>query len=205
MCTASSVTHAIEFHSGVCILLHQPRACSGAANSPRWAYIPAPTSTSICQRALTLEALDVEGTPGWSGALICRHTGVYRQAVAWSQVILPSQCWGLSGAALVKVALDQGIMAPAGLALFYLTLSVLEGHGPSAALGTLQTKYAPTLAANYVLWPAANAINFAFVPNDQRILYINIVGVSGWGVAAGNVHARHHGVLEPNIECCTQC
>ena len=34
-----------------------------------------------------------------------------------------------------------------------------------------------TLKANWVLWPAANALAFAVVPRDLRILYSNAVGV----------------------------
>jgi protein Mpv17 len=41
----------------------------------------------------------------------------------------------------------------------------------------MKEKFRPTLMANYLLWPAANLINFAFVPPSQRILYCNVVYV----------------------------
>lgn len=42
----------------------------------------------------------------------------------------------------------------------------------------MKEKFKPTLMANYMLWPAANLINFAFCPPSQRILYCNVVYVS---------------------------
>jgi hypothetical protein len=35
----------------------------------------------------------------------------------------------------------------------------------------------PALAASYTLWPAAHLVNFALVPPQHRLLYINIIGV----------------------------
>ena len=48
----------------------------------------------------------------------------------------------------------------------------------------VKDKFAPTLIAGYKLWPAAHLINFALVPPNQRILYANVVSVSGGPAAA---------------------
>ena len=42
---------------------------------------------------------------------------------------------------------------------------------------TLQEKLIPTCVNSLKLWPAAHAINFAFIPASQRILYVNIIAV----------------------------
>lgn len=42
---------------------------------------------------------------------------------------------------------------------------------------TLQAKVVPTLLANYAVWPLAHALNFYYVPTEQRILYNNVVAV----------------------------
>lgn len=81
--------------------------------------------------------------------------------------------------ALVKMGLDQAFMAPAGLALFYLTISLMEGKRVSQAVDIVREKFVPTMLANYMLWPAANFINFRFIPPEQRILYVNVIYV-GW-------------------------
>lgn len=76
-----------------------------------------------------------------------------------------------------KIALDQIVMSPIGTTLFYLVTSVLQGE-TSQVPSKLKEKFVPTLIASYTLWPAAHAINFKFVPSQQRILYTNIVSVS---------------------------
>lgn len=82
--------------------------------------------------------------------------------------------------AVVKTLLDQAFMAPAGIGVFFVCMAMMEGHPPAEAWETTKQKFKPTLLANYALWPAANLINFAFVPPSQRILYCNVVYVSSW-------------------------
>lgn len=82
------------------------------------------------------------------------------------------------------MALDQAVMAPFGIALFFVSLGLMEGQGPRGAWDSMRSKLKPTLLANWGLWPAANYVNFAFVPSEQRILYVNVVyvsGAAGWG------------------------
>lgn len=81
-------------------------------------------------------------------------------------------------AAIIKTLLDQTIMAPAGIGLFFYAMSLLEGSCPADAMIAARERFKPTLMANYALWPAANLINFAFVPPSQRILYVNVIYVS---------------------------
>jgi hypothetical protein len=59
-----------------------------------------------------------------------------------------------------------------------LTSFAAMGSRALQAVAEMKEKFKPTLMANYVLWPAANLINFAFVPPSQRILYVNVVYVS---------------------------
>ena len=47
-----------------------------------------------------------------------------------------------------------------------------------------QEKLMPTCMASIKLWPAAHAINFAFIPSSQRILYINVISVRSPALAA---------------------
>lgn len=42
---------------------------------------------------------------------------------------------------------------------------------------TIKEKFWPTLLASYAVWPLAHLVNFRFVPNSQRVLYINAVNV----------------------------
>ncbi|KAF8063701.1 SYM1 [Scenedesmus sp. PABB004] len=81
------------------------------------------------------------------------------------------------GTVLLKTLLDQGLMAPLGIAVFFVAMSLMEGRTPRDAAAAAAAKFRPTLLANYALWPAANLVNFAFVPPPQRILYCNAIYV----------------------------
>jgi protein Mpv17 len=81
-------------------------------------------------------------------------------------------------AVLSKMALDQTLMAPLMTAAFFGLMKVLEGR-PREAGPEVSAKLAPTLRANWAVWPAAHLVNFALVPAQQRILYINLISVSG--------------------------
>lgn len=60
--------------------------------------------------------------------------------------------------------------------VFFAFLKAVEGH-PELILPTIQEKLLPTVAANYVIWPAAHVISFKYVPSHQRILYNNVIAI----------------------------
>lgn len=94
-------------------------------------------------------------------------------------------------AVLAKMALDQLIMAPIFLVLFFFATKTLEGQ-PHKLMETLREKYLKTVLYGYIIWPLAHIINFKFVPNDLRILYVNVVQVRS--------SMQHSYFLEPSIE-----
>jgi hypothetical protein len=85
---------------------------------------------------------------------------------------------------------------PAFTGAFAVSSSRLLRKGVPAAAGvcrsvggvvsTVKSKLKPTLLANWTVWPLAHVINFALVPPAQRILYINVVNVSGCRVVVAN-------------------
>lgn len=80
-------------------------------------------------------------------------------------------------AVLAKTALDQVVYATIMTAVYFAIIKTMEGQ-PDLIWATLQSKFVPTLAANYVIWPLAHLINFRFVPSDYRILYNNVICVA---------------------------
>lgn len=50
-------------------------------------------------------------------------------------------------------------------AVYFAVIKTWEGH-PELIMATLTSKFGPTLAANYVIWPIAHLINFRFVPSE---------------------------------------
>lgn len=115
-------------------------------------------------------------------AAVCSLRCVLTAACVHSHVqnIFPTRM-GHPITALAKTALDQLFMAPLGIAMFFFSVNMLEGNKPAAAAQVASEKFRPVLLANYMLWPAANLINFALVPPEQRILYVNVIYVSGVG------------------------
>lgn len=66
--------------------------------------------------------------------------------------------------AVKKLALDQLIAAPLIILFFYPAINLVEGKPLSSAISDLKAKYVPTMITNYYIWPAANLVNFMFVP-----------------------------------------
>lgn len=77
-------------------------------------------------------------------------------------------------AVLAKMALDQLVMSPIFLVIFFTAVKLLEGQ-LHRLHEVLREKYLKTLAAGYLLWPLALIISFRYVPSDLRILYLNCV------------------------------
>jgi len=91
-------------------------------------------------------------------------------------------------AVAAKLLLDQGLMAPAGTALFFFGMKIMEGQ-PDKAVPEVKAKLWPVLCANWAVWPLANAINFALIPPSQRILYVNVLAVA-WSAFMSHMAAK---------------
>lgn len=75
-----------------------------------------------------------------------------------------------------KILIDQLIYAPIFTCILYTYLQLANGDA-AAIPDVLQAKVVPTLMANYAVWPLAHALNFYYVPTEQRILYNNFVAI----------------------------
>lgn len=83
---------------------------------------------------------------------------------------------GVSGV-VKKLVVDQSVWAPSIVAGFFTYSALAEGLGPGGAWQRLSDVYVPAMKMNYMLWPAANVINFAFVPPMHRVLYVSSVAL----------------------------
>jgi protein Mpv17 len=73
--------------------------------------------------------------------------------------------------------IDQTFFAPFIIASFFTFTTALEGKSPSQIHDKLKENFLPSLKANYFLWPAAQLINFTFVPTHLAVLYVSGVSV----------------------------
>ncbi|TQV93652.1 vacuolar membrane protein [Cordyceps javanica] len=84
------------------------------------------------------------------------------------------------GPALKRVAFDQIVFAPFGVALFFTAMTVAEGGGRRAVSNKLRDMYVPTLKANYVVWPAVQLVNFRLMPVQYQLVspFVSTVGIA---------------------------
>ncbi|RMZ78906.1 hypothetical protein DV737_g3698, partial [Chaetothyriales sp. CBS 132003] len=80
--------------------------------------------------------------------------------------------------ALQRVAMDQLIFAPVGLAVFFTFMTVAEGGGRKHVVKKFQDIYMPTLRANYLLWPAVQILNFRIIPLPLQIPFVSTIGIA---------------------------
>nr|POE47523.1 phosphoglycerate kinase [Quercus suber] len=72
--------------------------------------------------------------------------------------------------AMRRVAFDQLLFAPCGLAFFFTFMTVAEGGGRRAVARKFQEVYIPALKANYMVWPAVQMLNFRLIPISLQIV-----------------------------------
>ena len=78
---------------------------------------------------------------------------------------------------LMKVFLDQTLWSIPMTILLFTYTTLLEGGTLSLALHKVRKDLFPTLKTQWLLWPLVQLINFTLIPEDQRILLVNIVSV----------------------------
>ena len=74
-----------------------------------------------------------------------------------------------------RLLLDQGVFAPVFIPSFMTVLLFIEGN--PAPISEAQTKWWPTVAANWKLWVPAQLVNFGLVPLHFQVLFSNGVAV----------------------------
>ncbi|KAJ2706557.1 hypothetical protein H4R19_004997 [Coemansia spiralis] len=94
-----------------------------------------------------------------------------------------------------RVAADQIAFAPVAVAAFFGVMGALELKTPGEIGTSFRDKYPAALAGNYVLWPAAQAVNFGVVPLVYRVPFSGLVSVV-WNTYLSLVNSRRH--VEPD-------
>ncbi|KAF7552081.1 hypothetical protein G7046_g7534 [Stylonectria norvegica] len=92
--------------------------------------------------------------------------------------IFPMTKTSAFGPAMKRVAFDQLIFAPFGVAMFFTVMTVAEGGGRRAISHKLRDMYVPTLKANYVVWPAVQIVNFRLLPVQFQLPFVSTIGIA---------------------------
>lgn len=82
------------------------------------------------------------------------------------------------GPAMKRVAFDQLIFAPLGIATFFTAMTVAEGGGRRAISHKLRDMYVPTLKANFMIWPLVQILNFRVIPIQFQLPFVSTVGIA---------------------------
>lgn len=72
--------------------------------------------------------------------------------------------------AIKRVAFDQLVFAPFGIAAFFTIMTLAEGGGKRAVAHKMRDMYVPTLRANFLVWPAVQMINFRLMPVQFQLV-----------------------------------
>uniref|UniRef100_A0A224XZB7 Mitochondrial inner membrane protein Mpv17 n=1 Tax=Panstrongylus lignarius TaxID=156445 RepID=A0A224XZB7_9HEMI len=78
---------------------------------------------------------------------------------------------------LKKVATDQLLFGPTFLAFLMVYTQLLNRKDWDHIKKTLKNDYPRLLRDNYVVWPAAQVINFSLIPLNYRVLFLQSLGV----------------------------
>ncbi|XP_004520122.1 mpv17-like protein [Ceratitis capitata] len=79
--------------------------------------------------------------------------------------------------ALKKMAIDQTAFAPAFIASLIGIFGLINGETTTVIKERFQNDYLSILSRNYMLWPAAQVINFSLVPLNYQVLYAQFVSL----------------------------
>jgi len=73
-----------------------------------------------------------------------------------------------------KLVLDQFLLTPWLLAIFYIGMSYLEGERGASVLNECQKKFVKTFTLDCCYWLPVQALNFLFIPAGLRVIYIGV-------------------------------
>ncbi|XP_073977890.1 mpv17-like protein 2 [Rhodnius prolixus] len=89
---------------------------------------------------------------------------------------------------LKKVLIDQVVFSPISITVLFLTLGLLEKSNADAIGREIISKGKLLYAAEWMVWPPAQIINFYILPTRYRVLYDNLISL-GYDIYTS--HVKH--------------
>ncbi|KAJ8306344.1 hypothetical protein KUTeg_016889, partial [Tegillarca granosa] len=74
-----------------------------------------------------------------------------------------------------KIVADQILATPILYAAFFFGCGMLEGKGVSGSIQEIKDKLLIVYLVDFCVWPAAQYINFNYLPTEYRVLYVSCV------------------------------
>ncbi|ESO96612.1 hypothetical protein LOTGIDRAFT_143853 [Lottia gigantea] len=114
-----------------------------------------------------------------SGRFLVFGVFVFGPVIRGWYFILDKMYKGTKMAPLKMVVTDQSLFAPTATGLFLSGMGVLKGETFTEIKEKFKQLFVPILISNYKIWPAAQLVNFYFMPLQHRVLFVNFVAL-GW-------------------------
>ena len=76
-----------------------------------------------------------------------------------------------------KILVDQFLVSPIFISHFLYTSYFLEGRKLKEIHDLFKQKFPKIYAADWMVWPLAQIINFSYVPLKYRVLYVNVISL----------------------------
>ena len=76
-----------------------------------------------------------------------------------------------------KVFIDQVLWNPIFGVMFFSYVALLELKGADYVVDKVKNELLTQVTGSWKVWPLAHAINFRFIPSNQRVLYINSIQI----------------------------
>ena len=81
------------------------------------------------------------------------------------------------GNAIKKMTVDQSILAPVFLILFYGAVGIVERRTLREISDKIYEEFYPNMVVNYKIWPAIQFMNFYLFPAHLRVLVVNVASL----------------------------
>ncbi|KAI0271250.1 hypothetical protein BC834DRAFT_858453 [Gloeopeniophorella convolvens] len=112
---------------------------------------------------------------------------------AWMRFLGKIQFASPVKTALARTGLDQAIMQPTIVGMFFTAMPLLEGEGVAGVKQRVEKAYFPTLVRSWGVYIPAQLVNYFFIPPHLRLPIVGLVTLS-WNTYLSALNARlgHH-------------
>ncbi|CAG0896276.1 unnamed protein product [Cyprideis torosa] len=114
----------------------------------------------------------------------------------WLDRALPGRSLRTIG---LKIVADEIVAAPLFAYLFFMGMGFLEGKTLQKCWSEFKLKFPAVYLFDWIIWPPTQIINFKWVPQEYRVVYVNVITVV-WDIFLS--YMKHfdegidHGVVE---------